>query len=56
MVDTVNSEMQHKEEWFVGQDAIDVEEESMEDIFQQCPNQIAEEERQQRLHVRLRGN
>lgn len=44
MVDTVQQEVQHQRPVGVRQQVIDVEQESMETVFQKCPNDVACEE------------
>jgi hypothetical protein len=44
MVDTVQQKVQHEEEGSIWEPLLDVEQESMEAVFEQCPEEVAEEE------------
>ena len=43
VVDTVHQEVQGKEERCIGEHLVDVEEEAMEDILQERPDEVTEE-------------
>lgn len=43
MMDSVHHKVEHKENRAVGKDLVDVEQETMEEVFQKRPNEISEE-------------
>ena len=55
MVDAVHQEMQHKKDWLVREPIVYVEQEPMQRIFQNGPDEISEEETCQSLRDRVRG-
>lgn len=51
-MDAVHEEMKHKESRLIGQQSVDVEKEPMEEVFQESPDQVADEEARQCLGER----
>lgn len=55
VVDTMEQEVQHEEEWLVGQPVVDVEQKAMHPIFNQGPNQHSQGPACARLDERIEG-
>ena len=55
-MNAMHQEMQHEEQWSIGEQTINVEEKSMKEVLQKRPNGIAYEETQEGFGVGFRGS
>ncbi len=56
MVDSMHQEVESEERRCVWKNFIDVEQKPVQGVFQQCPDEIAKEETEHRLHYRIRSD
>ena len=54
-MNTVHQEVQHEEQRSVGEQSINVEDESMKEVLQKRPNDIAHEETHESFGIGFRG-
>lgn len=55
-MDSVHQKMKHKKQWSVREDLVYMEQESVQEVFQQRPDEIAEEETWHELGPGVKGD